>query len=148
MTGPGIIPRKLEYEKRADGFGPTIEYFGTRSKPRGLQIAREQLVDSGLLITVSREQVLVQVVVRLIIIPSYPKPLSFHSKQLLRHSIIIGYMAQLYASPNNLRNPLHGRGPNRDRLDRFLAERRDRRHLYGNNERYEHGREDSRQILK
>ena len=79
MTGPGIIPSKLEDEKRADGFGPTIEYFGTRSKPRGLQIAREQLVDSGLLITVSREQVLVQVVVRLIFIPSYPKPPSFHS---------------------------------------------------------------------
>ena len=94
--------------------------------------------------TVSRERVLVQVVVRLIIIPSYPKPPSFHSKQLLRPSIIIGYMAQLYASPNNLRNPLHGRGPNRDRLDRFLAERRDRRHLYGNNERNEHGREDAR----
>ena len=53
-------------------------------------------------------------------------------------------MAQLYASPNNLRNLLHGRGPNRDRLDRFLAERRDRQHLYGNNERNEHGREDSR----
>ena len=68
MTGPGLIPRKLEIEKRADRFGPTLEYFGTRSNPRGLQITREQLVDSGLLMTVSREQVLVQVVVRLIII--------------------------------------------------------------------------------
>ena len=59
MTGPGIIPRKLENKKRADGFGPTIEYFGTRSKPRGLQIAREQLVDSGLLMTVSHRPTIV-----------------------------------------------------------------------------------------
>ena len=32
-------------------------------------------------------------------------------------------VAQLYAPPNNLRNLLHGRGPNRNRLDRFLDER-------------------------
>ena len=53
-------------------------------------------------------------------------------------------MAQLYASPNNLRNHLHGRGSNRDRLDRFLDERRDRRHLYRNNDRNEREREDAR----
>ena len=46
MTGPGLIPRKLEIEKMADRFGPTLEEFAARSKPRGLQIAREQLVDS------------------------------------------------------------------------------------------------------
>ena len=53
-------------------------------------------------------------------------------------------MAQLYASPNNLRNHLHGRGSNRDRLDRFLDERRDRRNLYRNNDRNEREREDAR----
>ena len=52
--------------------------------------------------------------------------------------------AQLYAAPNTLRNHLHGRGPNRNRLDRFLAERRERRHLYGNNDRNEREREDVR----
>ena len=53
-------------------------------------------------------------------------------------------MAQLYASPNNLRNHLHGRGSNHNRLNRFLDERRDRRHLYGNNDRNEREREDDR----
>ena len=53
-------------------------------------------------------------------------------------------MAQLYASPNTLRNHLHGRASNRDRLDRFLDERRDRRHLYRNNDRNERDREDAR----
>ena len=52
--------------------------------------------------------------------------------------------AQLYAPTNNLRNLLHGRGTNRDRLDRFLAERRKRRHLYGNNDRNEREGEDAR----
>ena len=53
-------------------------------------------------------------------------------------------MAQVYADPNPLRNHLHGRDPNRNRLDRFLAERRERRHLYGNNDRNEREREDAR----
>ena len=52
--------------------------------------------------------------------------------------------AQVYAPPNTLRNHLHGRGPKRNRLDRFLDERRDRRHLYGNNDRNEREREDVR----
>ena len=44
--GPRPIPSKLEIEKRADRCGPALESFGTRSEPTGLQIAREQLVDS------------------------------------------------------------------------------------------------------
>ena len=51
---------------------------------------------------------------------------------------------ELYAPTNNSRDLLHGRGPNRNRLDRFLDERQHRRHLYGNNDRNEREREDAR----
>ena len=53
-------------------------------------------------------------------------------------------MAQLRVPQNNLRNHLHGRGFNRNRLGRFLDERRERDHLYGNNDRNEREREDAR----
>ena len=45
MTGPGLIPSKLEIEKRAGRFGPTLEEFAGTNDSRGLQIAREQIVD-------------------------------------------------------------------------------------------------------
>ena len=53
-------------------------------------------------------------------------------------------MAQLRAPLNNLRNHLHGRGRNRSRVNRFLDERRERDHFYGNDARNEREREDDR----
>merc|ERR1719183_459096 len=53
-------------------------------------------------------------------------------------------MAQLRVPQNNLRNHLHGRGRDRDRVDRFLAVRRNRGRFHGNNVRNEREQEDER----
>ena len=53
-------------------------------------------------------------------------------------------MAQLRASPNNLRNHLRDRSRSSSRVNRFLNERRERERPRGNNDRNDREREDAR----